>query len=187
MAEDATYVYYVPAAPDDGSGDTVPFRVKDTRGGTRHEAHQHRSGPAYGLVEIRHDGGGEVTLSFYGVSDCKYYIQRKCGDGGTFSDLTGPITTPADGLIRYTNTPGQGAIRHSTGRGPSSQHTSQSGAKKAENEPQRRGSGRARRLALSGDRTTASGPGGASVAPPASVHYRLEQPQTFLRIPSLKA
>ena len=130
LSADATYVYYVPAAPDDGNDDTVPFRVKDTRGGTVTRHINITVGPAYGLVEIRHDGGGEVMLSFYGIPNCKYYIQRKCGDAGTFSDLTGPITTPADGLIRYTNTPGSGCnpafyrTRSEDGR-----HASQSGAK----------------------------------------------------------
>jgi hypothetical protein len=99
-----SYVFYTPA---NNNNDTFTYTITDGNGATANGTVTVNvsATPSYGVLEIQAVGGESVVLSFYGIPDYKYYIQRKCGSGGTFTDLAGPITTPADGLIQYTNTP----------------------------------------------------------------------------------
>lgn len=106
VSANSTHVFYVPNS--DGNGDTFNYYISDSNGGTANGTVTVNVAPAYGVLEIQHDGGGSVALSFWGIPGYKYYIQRKCGSGGTFTDLTGPITTPSDGLMQCTDNPGLG-------------------------------------------------------------------------------
>lgn len=96
------YVYYTPA---NNNNDTFTYTVTDGNNATATGTVtvNVNGTPSVGVLEIEHVGGGSVALSFYGIPDYKYYIQRSCGDNSSFTDLVGPITTPADGHIQYTD------------------------------------------------------------------------------------
>ncbi len=93
-------------APNHNCNDYLVYRVKDQRGGVVTAKIHILVEPYYGKVELRHDGGGTVTLSFYGIPGYDYYIQRKCTVEGTWADLYGPLTCTAAGLVTHDDTPG---------------------------------------------------------------------------------
>jgi hypothetical protein len=103
LSFNSTYVFYVPNSA--GNGDTFNYTISDGYGGTASGTVTVNVTPAYGTLEISYSGGGTVTLSFYGIPTVKYYIQRKCPGDTDFSDVYGPLTTPADGLIQQNDTP----------------------------------------------------------------------------------
>ena len=93
-------------APNHNCNDYLEYRVKDQRGGAVTAKIRILVEPYYGKVELRHDGGGTVSLSFYGIPGYDYYIQRKCTVEGTWADLYGPLTCTAAGLVTHDDTPG---------------------------------------------------------------------------------
>lgn len=107
LTEDTTTYYY---APSTDAADYCEYKVKDNRGGTVTKKINITVQPFYGSVEIRQDGGGQVTLSFWGIPGYSYYVQRSCGDTSSFADLAenNPVTCSDSGLVTFTDTPGQG-------------------------------------------------------------------------------
>ena len=93
-------------APNHNCNDYLEYRVKDQRGGAVTAKIRILVEPYYGKVELRHDGGGTVSLLFYGIPGYDYYIQRKCTVEGTWADLYGPLTCTAAGLVTHDDTPG---------------------------------------------------------------------------------
>jgi len=97
------YFYY----PINDNADFLQYKVKDNRGGLVTKKLNIKVEPYYGSVNIRHDGGGEVTLSFWGIPGYSYYVQRSCGDLFNFSDLEhdNPVICSDSGLVTFKDTP----------------------------------------------------------------------------------
>ncbi|HOX57739.1 MAG TPA: autotransporter-associated beta strand repeat-containing protein [Candidatus Paceibacterota bacterium] len=100
----AYYLYY----PINDNADWLDYKVKDNRGGLVTKKLNITVEPFYGSVHIQHYGGGQVTLSFWGIPGYSYFVQRSCGDTSHFEDLAvnNPVICSESGLVTYTDTPG---------------------------------------------------------------------------------
>ncbi len=100
VTENSTTVFYNPV---NNNGDILQYRLKDNRGGTVTKNITINVTNSVGTVSITNSGGGSMTIGFYGIPGFDYVIQRS-PDLSAWTDVI-TNTTPADGLIQYTETP----------------------------------------------------------------------------------
>ncbi len=84
--------------------DLAPYRTGDTRRSAANLINILRTN-SVGAVAVTNSGGGSMTLTFYGIPDFTYVIQRSA-DFSTWVDVVTNTILPADaGRIQYTEIP----------------------------------------------------------------------------------
>jgi len=101
ISSSATYLFYTPA---NNNNDAFNYTVTDNRGGTRTRTVTINVLPyATGTVTIANTTAGSMALTFWGIPEYRYVIQRS-PDLNAWEDV---VTKPAedDGRVQHTETP----------------------------------------------------------------------------------
>ena len=97
----ATYLFYTPA---NDNNDAFNYTVTDNRGGIRAKTITINVGNySTGTVTITNNGAGSMTITFYGIPNYEYVIQRS-PDVAAWTDVA-TNSAAADGVIQYTESP----------------------------------------------------------------------------------
>src|ERR1043166_740198 len=98
MTENATTIFYQPASD---ANDSLQYRVRDTRGGTRTKTISINVVNATGLAQTLTVSGGTVTVSFAGIPDYSYQVQRSTNLVDWVTRLT--TNAPSTGVFQFTD------------------------------------------------------------------------------------
>ena len=108
VAGSGLYVFYTPA---NNNSDTFTYTITDIGGATAVGTVTINVVAPGGIAQSITATSGTVEITFFGIPDFQYDLQRATAVEGTYTTITGPQTSSAsDGKFTFTDTPGSGSF-----------------------------------------------------------------------------